>query len=154
MNASTCFAPDYATSRAGFLDKAVRLGGALLSFPHQAKGPAGEALATDMAWFGPSDAAHVLVMVSATHGVEGFCGAGAMLDWLDTAGPERLAPQTAALLIHGLNPHGFAWLRRVNEDGIDLNRNGLDFKEPLPDNPGYRVLADAFVPRAVDPEKV
>jgi len=29
-----------------------------------------------------------------------------------------------------VNPHGFAWLRRVNEDNVDLNRNFIDFPQP------------------------
>jgi hypothetical protein len=88
-------------------------------------------------------------VVRATHGVEGFCGAGAQLDWLLTGGPVALPDHTAALLIHAVNPWGFAWLRRVTEEGVDLNRNGLDFAGPLVDNPGYAELRDAFVPPAL-----
>jgi hypothetical protein len=32
---------------------------------------------------------------------------------------------TKLVFIHALNPYGFAWLRRWNEDNIDLNRNFL-----------------------------
>jgi hypothetical protein len=37
----------------------------------------------------------------------------------------------------------------VNEDGVDLNRNHIDFSRPLPANPGYDELADALVPREI-----
>ena len=100
----------------------------------------------DAAWFGPSDARRVLVLVSATHGVEGFCGSAAQLDWLLDDGPSRLPDGVAALLIHAINPHGFAWLRRVTEEGVDLNRNWVDFNEPPPENPSYAELADAILP--------
>ena len=40
-----------------------------------------------------------------------------------------------------------AWLRRVTEENVDLNRNFIDFAAELPANPGHDELADAFVPR-------
>jgi len=50
------------------------------------------------------------------------------------------------LAIHAVNPYGFAWLRRVTEDNVDLNRNFVDHGGPLPRNPGYDELADAICP--------
>ncbi len=43
----------------------------------------------------------------------------------------------AVVLIHAINPYGFAWIRRVNEDNVDLNRNCIDFGAAIPENPGY-----------------
>ncbi len=91
----------------------------------------------------------MLVTVSATHGVEGFCGSGAQLDWLLGPAAAPLGRDTAMLFVHAINPHGFAWLRRVTEEGCDLNRNFVDFAKPLPENPGYDELAEAVVPRAL-----
>src|SRR5581483_8406337 len=48
----------------------------------------------------------------------------------------------------------FAWLRRVNEGGVDPNRNFHDFTSPLPENPDYDTLADALVPASLAPEIV
>jgi hypothetical protein len=147
-----CFAPDYAAARDRFLAAAGEAGARVAAYPSPAIGPRGEALATDVAWIGPDDAADVLVMVSATHGVEGFCGSAAQIDALRAGAPTRLRAGQAMLAIHAINPHGFAWLRRVTEEGIDLNRNGIDFSAgPPPENPGYSALADAFVPRGFDP---
>lgn len=151
LDIDACFSADYASARRRFLDRAEAAGGTLSSYANPLKGPAGEDLAADTAWFGPEDAQDVLVFVAATHGVEGFTGSAAMLDWLRLDGPESLPEGTAALLLHALNPHGFAWLRRVTEEGVDLNRNCLDFDQPLPDDSGYRELADAFVPPSLDP---
>jgi hypothetical protein len=50
------------------------------------------------------------------------------------------------VVIHAHNPYGFAWLRRTNEDNIDLNRNYVDFSAPLPSNDPYDELADAICP--------
>ncbi len=52
-------------------------------------------------------------------------------------------------LVHALNPYGFAWTRRVNEDNVDLNRNFVDFDDPPP-NDGYDRLADLLVPETWD----
>ena len=146
---ATRFAADYRNARAKFLAAAALAGGALKSYANPLKGPEGEELATDTAWFGPAEAAKVLVTVSATHGVEGFCGSGAQIDWLLGPASAPLPPTTALLFVHAINPHGFAWLRRVTEEGCDLNRNFVDFAKPLPANAGYDELADAFVPSAL-----
>ena len=60
----------------------------------------GEALATDCAWLGPKQAKNVLVLMSGTHGVEGFCGAGALMDVLTTA--PALPRGLALLLVHAI----------------------------------------------------
>ena len=52
----------------------------------------------------------------------------------------------ALLFVHAINPHGFAWLRRVTEEGCDLNRNFIDFAKPLPQNPGYDEIAELVLP--------
>lgn len=75
-------------------------------------------LSIDWAWSGPENAKNVLVYTSGLHGVEGFGGGAAQLEALslgDTA--------TATLWVHAINPFGWAYLRRVNENNVDLNRN-------------------------------
>jgi hypothetical protein len=129
----------------GYLGEATV--GELSVYPSPARGPRGEELSTDVAWFGDRRAPKVGVMISATHGVEGYCGSAAQLDWLAERGYERLKSDEAILLIHALNPYGFAWDRRVTQEGCDLNRNFVDFTAPLPHNEGYDLLADCLVPR-------
>ncbi len=151
IDADARFSADYREARAriGMLAAGAA---SMASYANPNAGPQGEALATDCFWFGPEDADNVLVLVSATHGVEGFCGSGAQADWLLSGGADALPAGTAALIVHALNPHGFAWLRRTTEEGIDLNRNCIDFAKGLPTNPGYDELADAFVPASLDGE--
>lgn len=146
LDVTGCFSADYQTARHRFL--AATAGAARLeSYKNPNVGPEGEELATEAAWYGPPEASRVLVLVSATHGVEGFCGSGAQLDFIGL--DVELPPDTAALLVHAINPYGFAWLRRATEENVDLNRNGVDFTKPLPADEGYAELADAFVPAAL-----
>lgn len=146
-----CFSESYAEARAKFVAAAATAGGALRSWfnPH-GKGPNGELLYLDTARFGPLDAANMLVLISSTHGVEGHCGSGAQIAWLRSGGPAGLPKDTGALVIHAINPHGFAWGRRVNEDNVDLNRNFVDHDKPYPRNEGYTALATAILPRQWD----
>ena len=146
MNSCESFSADYAEARAKFRDEALRAGGALEQLLHPRRGPDGGELHTDVGWFGPRDASRVLVMISATHGVEGFCGSGAQVDWLRRGEAGRLPPGVAVLMIHAINPYGFAWLRRVTHENVDLNRNWIDFTRPLPENPGYDEIAAAICP--------
>ncbi len=146
-----CFSESYAEARAKFCGAAAAAGGALRSWfnPH-AKGPNGELLYLDTARFGPADAANMLVMISSTHGVEGHCGSGAQIAWLRTGGAAKLPKDTGALLVHAINPYGFAWTRRVNEDNVDLNRNFVDHDKGYPKNDGYLAIADAILPERWD----
>ena len=73
-----------------------------------------------------------MVIISETHGVEGFCGSGCQVGFLVERVYEGLPKTVGVALVHALNPYGFAWLRRVNEDNVDLNRNFRDFTEPPP----------------------
>lgn len=143
-----CFSESYAEARPKFCAAAAAAGGDIRSrLNPRARGPNGEALFLDTAWFGPADAENVLVLIAGTHGVEGHCGSGAEIAWLRHDGPAKLAPRTAALLIHAINPYGFAWTRRVTEDNVDLNRNFVDHDKAYPRNDGYLALADAILPR-------
>lgn len=140
------FAATYAEARGKFRDAARRAGARLVHYDNPVRGPNGEALTTDVALLGPEDAARILMTVSATHGAEGFCGSGIQVGTLaDVAG--ELPKGTALLAIHAINPYGFAWVRRVTEENVDLNRNFVDHAKPLPRNDGYEELHDAIAPR-------
>lgn len=144
------FAETYAEAREKFLAALAAASTDPRVYANPNKGPDGGDLACETAWIGSEDAAKVLVVISATHGVEGFCGSGIQVDWLTDDGPARLPDGVAVLMVHALNCHGFAWWRRVTEEGCDLNRNFIDFTQPVPDNPGHDELVDAFVPASLD----
>jgi Protein of unknown function (DUF2817) len=146
MNSLQSFSDTYSQAREKFVAAATRAGGAIETITHPERAPDGTALSTDVAWLGPRAAERVLVTISATHGVEGFAGSGAQVDWLERGEPARLPAGVAALLIHAINPYGFAWLRRVTHENVDLNRNWIDFGGAPPRNPGYDELAAAICP--------
>lgn len=143
-----CFAQTYAEARQKFLAAVQAAGLSVQSHPHPLPGHDGEALAMDVVWQGPADAAGLLLLTSACHGVEGFCGSGVQVALLQDAAwhASVQASGCAVLYIHALNPHGFSHWRRTTEDNVDLNRNWHDFGQPLPENPGYDELADVVVP--------
>ena len=146
MTVSSYFSADYAEARGKFLDAAKGAGARLAHYENPSRGPAGEALFTDTAWLGPPDAERVLLLISATHGVEGFCGSGAQVGWLASGLHAEVPEACAVLVVHASNPHGFAWLSRVTEDNVDLNRNFVDHNGAYPVNAGYTELHEALCP--------
>jgi hypothetical protein len=147
MNSADSFSATYSDARVKFLDAAKAAGGAAERITHPERGPDGKEISTDVAWFGPRDAARALVMISGTHGVEGYCGSGAQVDWLRRGEHANLPTGIGVLMIHAINPYGFAWDRRVTNENVDLNRNWVDFDKPVPENPAYTELADLLCPR-------
>ena len=117
-----------------------------LAFPCGGADPLGAPLYTDSVWLGAADAKQVLVVIGGTHGIEGFAGSAVQLDLLTTLASEKinLPSDRALLLIHALTPWGYAWLRRCDGAGVDLNRNAVDFTQPLPNNSDYTLLRSAL----------
>ncbi len=152
MSTAGYFSGSYSEARRRFRAAAEAAGATLSAREHPLKGPAGETLATDIARIGPTDASRILGIGSGTHGVEGYCGSGIQTALLSDGFARDLPPDTALVLIHAINPYGFAWDRRVNEDNVDLNRNFLDHSKPHPQNAGYEALFDAINPRDLAPE--
>jgi hypothetical protein len=138
MHRDDYFPADYFAARAAFRARAIAVGAEPIAHSITASGPHDEALSLDSAYFG-SPAPHQLVVItSGIHGVEGYAGSALQQLWLaEFAGP--LPVDTGILLIHALNPYGFAHDRRVNEHNVDLNRNALT-AFPGPVNHAYRAL--------------
>jgi hypothetical protein len=121
---SAYFSKSYADARQRFV-QAATLAGAEMS-THRLSVDSPHELTIDVAIIG-SAGAPTLVLSSGIHGVEGFLGSAIQLALL-----ARLAQSNSTVtseskiryvLLHGLNPFGFANLRRVNEENVDLNRN-------------------------------
>jgi len=148
------FSGSYAEARALFRERATAAGGRLEEHPHPLAGPGGEALGLDVARFGRDDARRVLLVNSGTHGIEGFCGSGIQSYLLADGLAARLPADVALVLVHAVNPWGFAWSRRVNEDNVDLNRNFLDHGAPHPVNPDYDALYDVLNLATLDPAAI
>ena len=147
-DAASHFAPTYAEARARFLAAADAAGLDVHSHRHPLLGHDGEELAMDVARFGPPDAPGLLLLSSACHGVEGFCGSGVQGALLADATFHEQAQRAgvAVLYVHALNPYGFSWWRRTTHENVDLNRNWQDFSRPLPGNAGYDEIAHLLLP--------
>jgi Protein of unknown function (DUF2817) len=148
VTSSAFFAQSYAEARIQFLATADAAGLDVHSHVHPLLGRDGETLAMDVARFGAADAPRLLLVSSACHGVEGYCGSGVQGALLADAGfhAQAAAAGVAVLYVHALNPYGFSWLRRVTHENVDLNRNFHNFSRPLPANPAYDDLAHLIVP--------
>ncbi len=145
---SACFSPDFSTARARFRSAVVAGNGRLDTLPLTHKGPRGEELAIDIGWFGACRPRRVFVHSSGVHGVEGYAGSAIQLQWLERGMP-ALHDGDAILLVHMLNPYGAAWLRRVNENNVDLNRNFRVNDEHEPESDGdYATLDSILNPRS------
>jgi Protein of unknown function (DUF2817) len=150
---SAFFAQTYAEARTRFLQHAAAAGLDVQSHPHPLLGRDHEPLAMDVVRDGPADARAVLLVSSACHGVEGFCGSGVQNAILADAALRAEARRrgVALLLVHALNPWGFSWWRRTTHENVDLNRNWHDFHAPLPKNEGYETIAHWLVPATWPP---
>jgi hypothetical protein len=107
----------------------------------------------DVARHGTDGAQALLIVSSACHGVEGFCGSGVQNALLADADFHAAASAAgvAVLYVHGLNPWGFSWWRRTTHENVDLNRNWHDFNAPLPHNTAYDEIAHLLVPATWPP---
>ena len=148
------FSASYAEARVKFLEAAATAGLKVESHAHPSRGRDGEDLAMDVARDGALDAPNLLLVTSACHGVEGYCGSGVQVfalhdaEWLEKA----RASGVAVLYIHALNPYGFSHIRRTTHENVDLNRNFQDFSQPLPDNAAYRALHTLLLPEQWPPD--
>lgn len=139
MKASELYASDYFDARRRFLAAAKRLDAWTATFAITARGPRGEELAIDTAYLGAGAPRRLLVVSSGTHGVEGYAGTAVQLALLKQLNPRSLRRDQGLLLVHALNPYGYAHHRRTNEHNVDLNRNALE-RFPGPANPAYARL--------------
>ena len=121
MQAASYFSADYITAKERFRADAANAGGRLEILPLAATGPDGQELSIDIAWFGAENPRRLLLHSSGIHGVEGFAGSAIQLQLVQNV--PALPADAAIVVVHILNPYGMAWLRRVNENNVDLNRN-------------------------------
>ena len=146
------FSDSYAQARERFL-AAKAVAARMASYPIEARGARDEALSTDVALIGDAKAERLLIMTSATHGAEGFCGSGCQLAcWTMRRCWRARDSGVALLLVHAVNPYGFSWIARTDEGNVDLNRNAQPFDgRPLPENPGYAALHPLLLPESWPP---
>jgi hypothetical protein len=150
LELETFFSPDYATARERFRDAARAAGASLDALGIEARGPRQEPLTIDIARLGTRDAHSVLLHTSGLHGVEAYAGAAVQLAALD--GLPAPPSGCALVLVHVLNPYGMAWLRRANENNVDLNRNFLRRDERWEGAPALYTRIDPLLNPPSPPE--
>jgi len=139
----SCFQPSYRMARQCLLDNLSRVPASLIQvhqvFKHPLSDPDSHPLFMDWILLGQKqEPEQLLVLISGTHGVEGFTGSAIQSDNLPfLVQALQKNDQLGVIILHALNPWGFAWLRRYDHKGIDLNRNFIDFKQALPQNTLY-----------------
>lgn len=136
LEATNYYSADYFSAKHRFLAASTRLGLERHALQIQAPSPNHEPLTIDVAIAGASKPKSALVLSSGVHGVEGLFGSAVQLAFLDQVVAKWQAPADAAIvLIHAINPYGFAWRRRFNEENVDLNRNFLLAEEKFSGSP-------------------
>lgn len=145
------FSANYQQARQRFIQAARLANASCESLENPCEGIGGAGLFTDVASLGSTEASRALVLISGTHGVEGFAGSAIQTGLLYDDILTGLDDDIQVVMVHALNPYGFAFLRRANEDNIDLNRNFLDHSLPYPENTEYSRLANVVAPRSISP---
>ncbi len=140
------FSADYRAARDAFVAGARAAGLGVTSRVHPgAAAKDGGPLFLDTVTAGPRDAKAGLLLISATHGVEGYFGSAVQTGLLREGIAGRVPEGVRLVMVHALNPFGFSWDRRVDENNVDVNRNFVDHDDP-PANADYAALADAIAP--------
>lgn len=135
------FSPDYNAAATRFRESAAKVGARLERHPIH-EDDTEPTLTIDVATIGAPAPRHTVLVSSGLHGVEGFFGSAIQLGWLSGLATGASLPEgVAVVLVHAVNPFGFAHRRRVNEDNVDLNRNFVDPPERYEGAPaGYAAL--------------
>jgi uncharacterized protein DUF2817 len=147
--AKRLFSENYGRARESFVSAAKLAGAHIRSFECPAGGPDGERLWTDVARIGSDSPKVGVFLLSGVHGAEGFFGSAYQVKVLREKAQliqQQLGPDATLFLVHAVNPFGFAYMRRTNEDNVDLNRNFVDFSRALRPDQGYEEIHDFLVP--------
>ena len=97
----------------------------------------------------------MLLVQSGTHGVEGYSGSAIQITFLELLSSISLRRDTAVMLVHGINPFGFSWCSRGDENNVDLNRNFIDFANAdQKRNDFFQELAPYLIPNRWTKESI
>jgi len=148
MSIDTLFPETYESSRARFLREVEPLQRQWPSArleAHRLKNR--PELSIDWLWAVPREREQLVIVSTAEHGIEGYVGSAMLKIFMDEYAPHIDSGSTGLLLIHAINPWGMKCNRKVNENGIDLNRNfvyGSTFDPSI--NPGFLRLKPLLGP--------
>ncbi len=141
------FSKDYREARLKFLKAAKKAGADISEHLHPLSSDT-QKLAMNTAYVGDKNAKHLIITCSGIDGIEGIVGSAVQTMWLDESFHNDLDKNVAMLHIHAINPWGYANNRRVDENGVDVNRNFVPNFANDRDviDIGYKKIADKIVP--------
>jgi hypothetical protein len=105
-------------------------------------------LSIDRLWAHAQKKETLVIISTAEHGIEGYVGYALMKIFIEEFAPRLDTQNTGLLLIHGLNPWGMKYHRKVNENSVDLNRNFVfdgNFDPSV--NPEFHVVKNLINPQ-------
>jgi len=155
LNLQNCFSHTVPEANKKFIAACLASEGHIEQCKHHLVDPEGKALYTSVAWLGAKEAEHIILLVSGTHGNEGWAGSAIMIDSLKCGLFRDLPPNTAVMMIHLINPWGCAWGRRENEDNCDIFRDLIYYKPELyPDDSKFdKAIYEALTLHSYDNEE-
>lgn len=69
---------------------------------------------------------NLIVLTTGVHGMEGYIGAAMLNVFFEEMYPTLDTSNTGVLVIANINPYGMKYMRRYNENNVDLNRNFIE----------------------------
>ncbi len=95
-----------------------------------------------------SEQTNLIVITTGVHGIEGYIGS-VMLDvFFEEIYPTLNTETTGVLVVANVNPYGMKYMRRYNENNVDLNRNFIEdwTSFDLSSNKDYPKVVDFLQP--------
>jgi hypothetical protein len=89
----------------------------------------------------------LVVVTSGIHGAEAYAGHAMQMSLIKDIIDHPENYPFNILILHGLNPFGFKYFRRANENNIDLNRNFASPEQFKAENKSYKKLRRLFNPK-------
>lgn len=127
-----------------------KYGAGISTYSHPEKGPQEDIIFCDSLYFGPLGAEKIMVIISGTHGLEGPAGAEFQIRLLETMSRNMeeivLPDNTGLLIIFALNPWGFAYGERTDDENIDVNRSALSHCDQRITGCGHEKVVDVICP--------
>ena len=124
------FSNTYSEARSKFIAAATATGAQMYTYGrNDLSGKDGEPLSCDVAILGDKIAETAAIVISGTHGAEGYCGSAIQHRWLSLAKDKSPPAGMKIVLVHAVNPWAFSYMTRTTENNVDLNRNFLAKKD-------------------------
>ena len=104
----------------------LRAGGATVEYSEYAVDASDELYIDNFYLPSEGERTNLIVLTTGVHGMEGYIGS-VMLDvFFEEIYPTLDTTDTGILVVANVNPYGMKYMRRYNENNVDLNRNFIE----------------------------